>query len=168
MSLFKRSKEKTNTRDSKLKDIFIQRKQLNVMVSPRNFDEIKHLSAEYFVDKFIITEHMLDVGYYYLAKAAENPEKREEIRSHLVKDHALRVKKSGDPEEILKSGEGNYQPELVRRIRAMEHAFEELGRATKFAAATNKRLPMDLAEKGFQSASFELMIWTLNHPLEKA
>jgi len=100
-------------------------------------------------------------------QAAENPEKRDQIRSHLVKDHALHVKTIGDPEEILRSCEGNYQPELVRRIREMEYAFVELGKATKYAATSKNNVSMKLAEESFQQAAFDLVVWTSEHPLEK-
>lgn len=168
MSLFKRGKKTKDGRLGKQTDTSKQRRQLNVLISPRNFEEIRRLSIEFNVRKCVITEHMLDVGYYYVAKAAQNPEKREKIHYHLVKNHALHVKAIADPEEIMRYGEGNYQPELVRRIGDLEDACNELGEAVKYAATTKNEMPMKLAEKRFYNVVDNLVAWTLKHPLEKA
>ena len=52
---------------------------------------VKLLAAILKVPRYVITEHLLQVGSYHIVQALQDPEKREELEKHLIGVHLLAV-----------------------------------------------------------------------------
>ena len=65
---------------------------------------VKLLAANFEVPRYVITEHVLQVGSYHILQASKDPQKRQRLEEHLVKAHLLGNEMSDD-ESILKLGE---------------------------------------------------------------
>jgi len=81
----------------------IRRRQFNMMVDERIALGVKALAAILEVPRYVITEHMLQVGSYHILQALEDPEKREELEKHLIQMHLL-GSELRDDEGILRLG----------------------------------------------------------------
>ena len=64
---------------------------------------VKFLAEILKVPRYVITEHLLQVGSYHIYQALQDPEKREELEKHLVEVHLLGSELSDD-EGILRLG----------------------------------------------------------------
>ena len=64
---------------------------------------VKLLAVILKVPRYVITEHLLQVGSYYISQALEDPEKREELEKHLIDVHLLGSELQDD-EDILRLG----------------------------------------------------------------
>lgn len=62
---------------------------------------MKFLAAILEVPRYVITEHLLQVGSYHILQALEDPEKRQELEKHLVEAHLLGSELQDD-ESVLK------------------------------------------------------------------
>jgi len=62
---------------------------------------VKFLTAILKVPRYVITEHLLQVGSYHILQALEDLEKREELEKHLIDVHLL-GNELRDDESILK------------------------------------------------------------------
>jgi len=67
----------------------IKRKQFNMTIDAGLVDGVKLLAMILKVPRYVITEHLLQVGSYHIYHALENPEKREELERHLIEVHLL-------------------------------------------------------------------------------
>ena len=65
---------------------------------------VKFLAMILKVPRYVITEHLLQVGSYHIVQALEDPEKRRELEKHLVEVHLLGSELQDD-EGILRLGE---------------------------------------------------------------
>ena len=63
----------------------------------------RFLAAILGVPRYVITEHLLQVGSYHIVQALEDPEKRQELEKHLVEVHLL-GSELRDDEDILRLG----------------------------------------------------------------
>ena len=79
----------------------IKRRQFNMTIDAELAQGVKFLAAILTVPRYVITEHMLQVGCYYILHAMQDPEKREELEKHLVEVHLL-GNELQDGEDILK------------------------------------------------------------------
>ena len=50
---------------------------------------VKFLAAILKVPCYLLTEHMLQVGFYHIYQALQDPEKRQELEKHLIELHLL-------------------------------------------------------------------------------
>ena len=64
---------------------------------------VKLLAAILKVPRYVIVEHLLQVGSYHIVQALEDPEKREELEKHLIEVHLLGSELQDD-ESISKLG----------------------------------------------------------------
>ncbi len=64
---------------------------------------VKFLAEIFKVPRYVVTEHMLQVGCYYILHAMQDPERRQELQEHLVKVHLL-GSELADDESILRLG----------------------------------------------------------------
>ncbi len=64
---------------------------------------VKLLAAILKVPRYVITEHLLQVGSYHILQALEDPEKRQELEKHLIEVHLLGTELRDD-EDILRLG----------------------------------------------------------------
>ena len=67
----------------------IRRRQFNMTVDAGLVMGVKFLAEILKVPRYVITEHLLQVGIYYIYQALQNPEKREELEKHLIEVHLL-------------------------------------------------------------------------------
>jgi len=165
MSIFELFKKKTDyitEETSKVKS----RKQLNVTVSPRTFERIRHLSAELSVPRYIIAEHLVDVGYFYVTRILDNPQRRALLRKHLIDQHLLNTI-SSDPEEVLRSGEGHYKSELIELSIKLLRAANEFRKAIAYTQKTGDAKPLNAAERNFNYAGLVLADWFSKNPLDE-
>ena len=63
--------------------------------------DVKLLAAMLKVPCYVATECMLQVGYHHIYQALQDPEKRQELRKHLIEVHLLGSELQDD-ESILK------------------------------------------------------------------
>ena len=78
----------------------IKRKQFNLTIAEDVILGVKLLSAILQVPRYVITEHLLQVGSYYILTAIKHEDKRRTLEEHLVKTHLLGGE-LGDGEDIL-------------------------------------------------------------------
>ena len=84
----------------------IRRKQFNMTIDVGLVMGVKFLAAILKVPRYVITEHLLQVGFYHIYEALQDPEKREELEKHLIEVHLLGNELSDD-EDVLRLGQNN-------------------------------------------------------------
>ena len=67
----------------------IKRKQFNMTIDAQLVLGVKFLALILKVPRYVITEHLLQVGTYHIMQALEDPEKRQELEKHLIDVHLL-------------------------------------------------------------------------------
>ena len=81
----------------------IRRRQFNMTIDAELVLGVKLLAAILKVPRYVITEHLLQVGSYHIVQALQDPEKREELEKHLIGVHLL-GSELRDDEDILRLG----------------------------------------------------------------
>ena len=84
----------------------ISRKQFNLTIDEEVIRGVKLLAVILEVPRYVITEHLLQVGSYYILKAIKDEDDKERLQEHLVKTHLLGQELT-DNEDILSLGEKN-------------------------------------------------------------
>jgi len=84
----------------------IKRKQLNFNCSEDIILGVQFLAAVLEIPRYVIAEHLLQLGSYHVVKAIKDPEKRDKLVEHLVKVHLL-GNELADDGNILRLGEEN-------------------------------------------------------------
>jgi len=79
----------------------IRRRQFNMTIDAELVLGVKLLAIILKVPRYVIVEHLLQVGSYHIAQALEDPEKRQELEKHLIEVHLLGSELQDD-EDILK------------------------------------------------------------------
>lgn len=103
MQLLERLKAKYRHKVEKKYTKIIKRKQLNFSCSEDIIDGIRLLALILEVPRYVLAEHLLQLGSYYLIEVIKDPGKREKLVEHLVKVHLL-GDELGDDEDILRLG----------------------------------------------------------------
>ena len=78
-----------------------RRRQFNTTIDAEIVLGVKFLAEILKVPRYVITEHLIQVGSYHILQALEDPEKREELEKHLIEVHLL-GNELQDDESILK------------------------------------------------------------------
>jgi len=81
----------------------IRRRQFNMTIDAQLVLAVKFLAIILKVPRYVITEHLLQVGSYHIVQALEDPEKRQELEKHLIEVHLLGSELQDD-ENILRLG----------------------------------------------------------------
>ena len=81
----------------------IRRRQFNMTIDAQLVLAVKFLAIILKVPRYVIVEHLLQVGSYHILQALEDPEKRQELEKHLVEVHLL-GSELRDDEDILRLG----------------------------------------------------------------
>ena len=81
----------------------IRRRQFNMTIDAELALGVKFLAMILKVPRYVITEHLLQVGCYYTLHALKDPEKQQELEKHLVEVHLL-GNELQDDEDILRLG----------------------------------------------------------------
>ena len=79
----------------------IRRRQFNMTIDAGLVMGVKLLAAILKVPRYVIVEHLLQVGSYHILQALEDPEKRQELEKHLIDVHLL-GNKLQDDDHILR------------------------------------------------------------------
>ena len=79
----------------------IRRRQFNMTIDAELVLGVKFLAMILKVPRYVIVEHLLQVGSYHILQALEDPEKRAELEKHLIEVHLLGNELTDD-ESILK------------------------------------------------------------------
>lgn len=67
----------------------VKRRQFNMTINAELVRSVKLLAATLKVPCYVITEHMLQVGCYYILHALKDTGKRQELKEHLGDVHRL-------------------------------------------------------------------------------
>jgi hypothetical protein len=67
----------------------IRRRQFNMTIDAELVVGVKFLAMILKVPRYVITEHLLQVGSYHIVQALEDPEKRQELEKHLIEVHLI-------------------------------------------------------------------------------
>ena len=78
----------------------IKRRQFNMTIDAELVRGVKFLATILKVPCYVITEHILQIGCYYILQAMQDPEKRQELEKHLIEVHLL-GNELRDDEDIL-------------------------------------------------------------------
>jgi hypothetical protein len=142
------------------------KKQLNTDVNPRLIEKLKKLAAEFSVPRYAITEHLLEIGHFYIARILKNPKKKEVLREHLIDKHMLN---SGhdDPEELLRIGEGRYASELISMAKAVSSDGIVLEQVFADAKRTSNFDNVEKAKHKLLMSALILADWLSRHPLDE-
>ena len=65
----------------------IRRRQFNMTIDVGLVDGVKLLAGILKVPRYVIVEHLLQVGSYHIVQALGDPEKQEELEKHLIDVH---------------------------------------------------------------------------------
>jgi len=79
----------------------ITRRQFNMTIDAELVLGVKLLAEILKVPRYVIVEHLLQVGSYHISQVLENPEKRQLLEKHLIEVHLL-GSELRDNEDILK------------------------------------------------------------------
>ena len=79
----------------------IRRRQFNMTIDAQLILAVKFLATILKVPRYVITEHLIQVGSYHILQALKDPENREELEKHLIEVHLL-GSELADDESILK------------------------------------------------------------------
>ena len=82
----------------------INRRQFNITIAEEVIQGVRLLAAILEVPRYVIVEHLLQVGSYYILKAIKDEDDKERLQEHLVKTHLLGQELT-DSEDILSLGE---------------------------------------------------------------
>jgi len=104
MELLHRLKAKYRHKIEKKYAKAINRKQLNFNCSEDIILGVKFMAAILEVPRYVIAEHLLQVGSYHLIGVIKDRQRREKLAEHLVKVHLLGDELSND-EDLLRLGE---------------------------------------------------------------
>jgi hypothetical protein len=66
-----------------------KRRQFNMTVDAGLVDGVKLLAMILKVPRYVITEHLLQVGTYHMYQALQDREKRQQLEQHLIDGHLL-------------------------------------------------------------------------------
>lgn len=166
MNILGALKKKHEKQKDRQLQMFLKRKQLNMTISPRIIQPVKKLAAEFAVPRYAITEHLLQIGAFYVSRAMNNRKKREFLREHLIDRHML---DSGydDPEELLRIGEGRYASELILLAKHVISDFKILKRVLAEARRTGNLDNYEKAKRKMLDSAVTLAEWLSTHPLEE-
>ena len=78
----------------------VKRKQFNLTIAEEVITGVKLLASILHVPRYVITEHLLQVGSYHILAAIKDEDKKKKLEEHLVKVHLL-GSELGDNEDIL-------------------------------------------------------------------
>ena len=106
MQLFHSLKAKYRRKPEKKYAKIIKRQQLNFNCSEGIIDALQFIAVILEVPRYVLAEHLLQLGSYHVAKANRDPKKRERQVEHLVQVHLLGDELTDD-EDILRLGEDN-------------------------------------------------------------
>ena len=81
----------------------ITRRQFDTTIDAQPVLAVKFLATILKVPRYVVTEHTLQVGCYYILQAMQDREKRQEWEKHLIDVHLLGDELSDD-EDILRLG----------------------------------------------------------------
>lgn len=81
----------------------IRRRQFNMTIDAELVQGVKFLAIILKVPRYVITEHLIQVGSYHIAQALKDPGEREELEKHLIDVHLLGSELQDD-EDILRLG----------------------------------------------------------------
>lgn len=81
----------------------IRRRQFNMTIDAELVRSVKLLAAILKVPRYVITEHLLQVGSYHIYQVLQDSARRQQLQEHLVKGHLLGSELSDD-EDILRLG----------------------------------------------------------------
>ena len=89
MQLIHRLKARYHHRIEKKYLRTIKRRQFNVTIAEDVIVGVKLLAASLSVPRYVIAEHLIQIGTYHVLKAIGDPEKRDKLIEHMVRVHLL-------------------------------------------------------------------------------
>jgi len=66
-----------------------KRRQFNLTIAEGIIEAVKLLAIALEVPRYVIAEHLLQVGAYHVSKTIKDGENRQKLQEHLVKAHLL-------------------------------------------------------------------------------
>ena len=66
-----------------------KRRQFNLTIDEEIIEAVKLLAIALEVPRYVITEHLLQLGAYFVLKAIKNDDYRQKLQEHLFKAHLL-------------------------------------------------------------------------------
>jgi hypothetical protein len=66
-----------------------RRRQFNLTIDQEIIEAVKLLAIALEVPRYVITEHLLQVGAYCVLRSIRNNDNRQKLQEHLVKAHLL-------------------------------------------------------------------------------
>jgi len=103
MGLIDRLKAKYKYRRRKRYLRSIRRKQFNMTISESIVHATEILAADLGVPKYVVVEHLIQIGAYHLIRVIDEPIQRKTLYEHLINCHLL-GNGSRDDEPILRMG----------------------------------------------------------------
>ena len=166
MDIFGKGKKKGNHGNKARKVPDFTRKQLNVEINPMLITKSHKLAADYGVTLYAITEHMVQIGIFYLDKIRQNREKKELLHIHLVDKHQL-TSSYKDEEELIRLGEGRYSSELLMLARNVRRFSREMDRVFYQGKRTGTFTGFEEAKKKVLQSYSDLSYFLSKYPLDE-
>jgi hypothetical protein len=144
-----------------------RRKQLNITIDDRLVDELKRLAAEFATPQYVISEHALEVGYFYLNGILRNKKKREVVHNHLINTHLL---DSGldDNESILRIGEKGDSVMFLPLANSVIRNYKSLQRAIRITHKTRDMDYLNKCKRELEISAIKLADCIARHPLDES
>lgn len=135
------------------------KKQYNVVIDKELIAEIRYLASKCDSNRSATAEHMLEIGAFYLARALENPQKREIVVNHICDKHLLGIIHGADDPAVLLLGEKGDYWQLLGCSKHVLRAYKKYCQAPKMTMKTGDVRYIERAEKDLLKVAVGFAIW---------
>ena len=156
-----RAKRQYRIKQSRYKTF--KRKQFNTVISENMISGMKHLAKELQVPVFVLTEHLLQIGFFHVVKIQENERKTFLLKDHLIETHLLSDGRH-DTERILELGcrrsyIEEFLPLAAKVFKGQELLQEELNKIISTIRTSEETDLIKKLEDYNRKAMVELILW---------
>ncbi len=102
--------------------------QYNKNIALNVTTQVKALVPFYNLPETIIAEQCLEIGAYNMIEVTKDPEKLQEMKNHLIRDHYNKAEPPQDDEITLRMGEKN---DMWKYLEGIKHIMKSYSRFRK-------------------------------------
>ncbi len=144
-----------------------ERRQFNMVIDKSLVFLVRFFAYKLGLPRYVVVEHLLQVGLYYLVRTMEDPGQWEVLHQHLIDKHLLGGEVP-DSEDILRLGESNYMREFLVHVRGIVANIKALERALQSSdGIIFGRDEIDKCKKELNKSIAKLIVWLKIFNLEE-
>ena len=143
-----------------------ERSQLNIIIDANIIADIKELAAHFDTRMWVVSEHLIQIGSFFMKQVMKDPDQFAKLRLHLVKSHYLEPGPR-DTEAMLRLGEPGFSPEVFELSQQVIRHFNNLRKLVAGVKHATARYESALeCQRVLVEAALMLAEQVVNHPLE--